>query len=191
MFVRFCRPKVRAQRKRGVRVRDAFWRTRDPIRISDTSQTRTRGLHPRMRRSSGCARAETLMCATHRQHCAFPIDCANRLSRRHNDVRASQCFRGCKRRSGSRSQGGYLVSGTPASALWAPARQPCSLRERRLWTACRAEAREINADWQEKGPPPPFGLRRGSLARFASEGWWAWTDLNSRPRPYQGRALAT
>ena len=21
--------------------------------------------------------------------------------------------------------------------------------------------------------------------------WWAWTDLNSRPRPYQGRALAT
>ena len=23
------------------------------------------------------------------------------------------------------------------------------------------------------------------------EGWWAWVDLNYRPRPYQGRALAT
>jgi hypothetical protein len=22
-------------------------------------------------------------------------------------------------------------------------------------------------------------------------GWWAWVDLNYRPRPYQGRALAT
>ena len=21
--------------------------------------------------------------------------------------------------------------------------------------------------------------------------WWAWVDLNYRPRPYQGRALAT
>ena len=21
--------------------------------------------------------------------------------------------------------------------------------------------------------------------------WWAWVDLNHRPRPYQGRALAT
>ena len=21
--------------------------------------------------------------------------------------------------------------------------------------------------------------------------WWAWVDLNNRPRPYQGRALAT
>ena len=23
------------------------------------------------------------------------------------------------------------------------------------------------------------------------ENWWAWVDLNYRPRPYQGRALAT
>ena len=23
------------------------------------------------------------------------------------------------------------------------------------------------------------------------ECWWAWTDLNSRPHPYQGCALAT
>jgi hypothetical protein len=43
-------------------------------------------------------------------------------------------------------------------------------------TAFRAEAREINADWQEKRPPSPFGLRRGSLARCASEGWWALVD---------------
>ncbi len=23
------------------------------------------------------------------------------------------------------------------------------------------------------------------------DGWWAWIDSNYRPRPYQGRALAT
>jgi site-specific DNA recombinase len=27
--------------------------------------------------------------------------------------------------------------------------------------------------------------------RVKSEEWWAWVDLNHRPRPYQGRALAT
>src|SRR5205085_11660158 len=27
-------------------------------------------------------------------------------------------------------------------------------------------------------PPSPVGLRRGSLPRCASEGWWAWEDLN-------------
>jgi hypothetical protein len=35
--------------------------------------------------------------------------------------------------------------------------------------ACRAVARRCN------GPPSPCGLRRGSLARFASEGWW-WSQ---------------
>jgi hypothetical protein len=30
-----------------------------------------------------------------------------------------------------------------------------------------------------------------AFSRCASEGWWAWVDLNHRPRPYQGRALAT
>jgi hypothetical protein len=27
--------------------------------------------------------------------------------------------------------------------------------------------------------------------RAKTEEWWAWVDLNHRPRPYQGRALAT
>jgi hypothetical protein len=26
---------------------------------------------------------------------------------------------------------------------------------------------------------------------FIDDLWWAWVDLNHRPRPYQGRALAT
>ena len=26
---------------------------------------------------------------------------------------------------------------------------------------------------------------------FDGKKWWAWVDLNHRPRPYQGRALAT
>ena len=33
------------------------------------------------------------------------------------------------------------------------------------------------------------GLPRDSLARYASEGWWAWEDLNFRPHAYQARAL--
>jgi hypothetical protein len=44
----------------------------------------------------------------------------------------------------------------------------------------------------------PVGLRRDSLryrrarravAGAASEGWWAWEDLNFRPHAYQARAL--
>jgi hypothetical protein len=36
----------------------------------------------------------------------------------------------------------------------------------------------------------PYGLRRGSLRlACASEGWWAWEDLNFRPHAYQARAL--
>src|ERR1700730_1135583 len=31
-----------------------------------------------------------------------------------------------------------------------------------------------------EGPPSPVGLRRGSLARFASEGWWGKKDSNLR-----------
>jgi hypothetical protein len=27
--------------------------------------------------------------------------------------------------------------------------------------------------------------------KLAAGEWWAWVDLNYRPRPYQGRALAT
>jgi hypothetical protein len=39
-------------------------------------------------------------------------------------------------------------------------------------------------------PPTPVGFRRGSLALApASEGWWAWEDLNFRPHAYQARAL--
>jgi hypothetical protein len=39
-------------------------------------------------------------------------------------------------------------------------------------------------------PPSSFGLRRGSLRlASASEGWWAWEDLNFRPHAYQARAL--
>ena|SRR5690242_2323205 len=34
-------------------------------------------------------------------------------------------------------------------------------------------------------------LARRAVACAAGEGWWAWVDLNYRPRPYQGRALAT
>ncbi len=48
--------------------------------------------------------------------------------------------------------------------------------------ACRAEAR-----------PTARRRRLGSgataLARCASEGWWAWEDLNFRPHAYQARAL--
>jgi hypothetical protein len=33
------------------------------------------------------------------------------------------------------------------------------------------------------GPDRMSGLTRSE--------WWAWVDLNHRPRPYQGRALAT
>ena len=36
----------------------------------------------------------------------------------------------------------------------------------------------------------PAGRRRGSLhVACASEGWWAWEDLNFRPHAYQARAL--
>ena len=47
-------------------------------------------------------------------------------------------------------------------------------------------------------PSSLFELRRGSLrlhlarlavAGEASEGWWAWEDLNFRPHAYQARAL--
>jgi hypothetical protein len=34
------------------------------------------------------------------------------------------------------------------------------------------------------------GLRELKSA-VADEGWWAWVDLNNRPHPYQGCALAT
>jgi endonuclease YncB( thermonuclease family) len=34
-------------------------------------------------------------------------------------------------------------------------------------------------------------LARRAEAREESEGWWAWVDLNNRPHPYQGCALAT
>jgi hypothetical protein len=36
--------------------------------------------------------------------------------------------------------------------------------------------------------------RKGKSANhlvFTGDEWWAWVDLNHRPRPYQGRALAT
>src|SRR5947208_14885502 len=39
--------------------------------------------------------------------------------------------------------------------------------------ACLAEARGHS-------PPSPFGLRRGSLARCASAGWWGKKDSNLR-----------
>jgi len=35
----------------------------------------------------------------------------------------------------------------------------------------------------------PFGLRRDSLARFASEGWWSQTGSNRRPHACKARAL--
>ncbi len=38
---------------------------------------------------------------------------------------------------------------------------------------------------------PPRRTPARQLSRQRRESWWAWTDLNSRPRPYQGRALAT
>src|ERR1700719_1415948 len=43
------------------------------------------------------------------------------------------------------------------------------------------EARQRAAGWlAEQRPPSPCGLRRGSLARFASEGWWGRKDSNLR-----------
>src|SRR5581483_990742 len=38
-------------------------------------------------------------------------------------------------------------------------------------------------------PPTPVGLRRDSLARFASEGWWSQTGSNRRPHACKARAL--
>src|SRR5579872_653897 len=50
-------------------------------------------------------------------------------------------------------------------------------------------------------PKPSFVLGRSSLAksqrpttndpRPTTDFWWAWIDLNYRPHPYQGCALAT
>jgi hypothetical protein len=50
--------------------------------------------------------------------------------------------------------------------------------------ACRAGA---------SAPGPAFAkwLWRGSLLRFASEGWWARNELNVRPHAYQACALTT
>ena len=56
------------------------------------------------------------------------------------------------------------------------------------WSAIAVSARRAEA----RGPARlrPFGLRRGSLlSSSASEGWWAWEDLNFRPHAYQARAL--
>jgi hypothetical protein len=50
--------------------------------------------------------------------------------------------------------------------------------------ACRAEARAPRS--------PALVLRtsaRQPALRGASEGWWAWEDLNFRPHAYQARAL--
>jgi hypothetical protein len=33
------------------------------------------------------------------------------------------------------------------------------------------------------------GFGAAAFARCASEGWWAWEDLNFRPHAYQARAL--
>ena len=39
-------------------------------------------------------------------------------------------------------------------------------------------------------PPSPFGFGAAAFATLkASEGWWAWEDLNFRPHAYQARAL--
>ena len=37
----------------------------------------------------------------------------------------------------------------------------------------------------------PLGSGAAARARCASEGWWAWEDLNFRPHAYQARALTT
>jgi hypothetical protein len=41
------------------------------------------------------------------------------------------------------------------------------------------------------GPLSPFGLQRGSLRRFASEGWWSQTGSNRRPQACKASALPT
>jgi hypothetical protein len=38
-------------------------------------------------------------------------------------------------------------------------------------------------------PPAPVGLRRDSLTRYASEGWWSQTGSNRRPHACKARAL--
>ena len=35
----------------------------------------------------------------------------------------------------------------------------------------------------------PLGFGAAALVAYASEGWWAWEDLNFRPHAYQARAL--
>ena len=37
----------------------------------------------------------------------------------------------------------------------------------------------------------PAGFSVAAFSRFASEGWWAWEDLNFRPHAYQARALTS
>jgi hypothetical protein len=52
------------------------------------------------------------------------------------------------------------------------------------WLACQAVARARRS--------PAFALRATAWQpslRCASEGWWAWEDLNFRPHAYQARAL--
>ena len=49
------------------------------------------------------------------------------------------------------------------------------------WLANRSSRPEAQAS--------PCRLRRATFPRFASEGWWAWEDLNFRPHAYQARAL--
>jgi hypothetical protein len=68
--------------------------------------------------------------------------------------------------------------------------------------SCRsAKAGLSSRSSRQPSPPSPHsatktrvtrfrGLRRGSLPlACASEGWWAWEDLNFRPHAYQARAL--
>ena len=45
--------------------------------------------------------------------------------------------------------------------------------------------RGVAQNWAQ----PPSAENRVPLT--SRKHWWAWVDLNYRPRPYQGRALAT
>src|SRR5467141_2396559 len=55
---------------------------------------------------------------------------------------------------------------------------------RRMLLARRAVARACSTARLR-----PLGFGAAAFTRCASEGWWAWEDLNFRPHAYQARAL--
>ena len=128
-------------------------------------------------------------------------------ARERDALHARICFYGRVRRLARRAEArGYR----PVFALRAPTRQPSSRFASEGWwsqtesnrrpPACKAGALPTEL-WPRATTGLPSRSSRQSarlrlsgsgaaaFSRFASEGWWAWEDLNFRPHAYQARAL--